>query len=197
MPPATTIPTAIETATPTTTAAISGLIMTDGPGLDRGLQSWRGAPLALHVMMRLSPQVADIMINTNRNIGPYEGFGVAVWPDEMQGLSGALAGIQTGLQHCDTRFMVSVPCDAPELPHDLVQRLSSALLMQGADLAMAVSGEGAERQVHPDFCLMESSLLENLTHFLRSGGRERAAWHASLQVAEVPFASSAPFKTAP
>jgi molybdopterin-guanine dinucleotide biosynthesis protein A len=193
MQAATTIPTATTTATPAT----SGLILTDGPGLDRGLRSWRGAPLALHVMMRLSPQVADIMINANRNIGPYEGFGVAVWPDEMQGLSGALAGIQTGLQHCDTRFMVCVPCDAPELPHDLVQRLATALLTQGADLAVAVSGEGAQRQIHPDFCLMESSLLENLTYFLRSGGRERAAWHAALQVAEAPFESNAGFKTAP
>ena len=189
MQPATTIPTA--------TSTISALILTGGPGPDRGLQSWRGAPLALHVMMRLSPQVADTMINANRNIAPYEGFGVAVWPDEMQGLSGALAGIQTGLQHCDTRFMVSVPCDAPDLPHDLVQRLAAALLEQGADLALAVSGEGLERQVHPDFCLMESSLLENLTHFLRSGGRERDAWHASLQVAEAQFDSIASFNKAP
>lgn len=189
--------TTTSTTAPTAISTVSGLILTSGPGPDRGLQAWRGAPLALHVMMRLSPQVADVMINANRNIGPYEGFGVAVWPDEIQGWGGALAAIQTGLQHCDTRFMVSVPCDAPELPHDLVQRLAAGLLAQGADLALAVSGEGAERQVHPDFCLMESSLLENLTHFLRSGGRERAAWHASLQVAEVPFDSIAAFKAAP
>lgn len=192
-------PTATLTTTLTTTptAAIKGLILTNTAGPDRGLQPLRGAPLALHVMMRLAPQVADIMINANRNIGPYEGFGVAVWPDEMQGASAALAGIQTGLQHCETRFMVSVPCDAPDLPHDLVQRLAGALLEQDADLAVAVTGEGTMRQIHRDFCLIEASLLEHLTHFLRSGGHELAAWHASLRVAEVTFDANEAFNRAP
>lgn len=185
----------IATAISTT----SGLILAgiQAHGIDHGLRNFRGAPLALHVMMRLSPQVADIMINANRNIGPYEGFGVAVWPDETQGLSGTLAGILTGLQHCDTPFMACVPCDAPDLPHDLVQRLADALLAQDADLAVAVTGEGALRRVHLDFCLVQSSLLENLTHFLRSGGRELDAWHASLTVAEARFDSPAAFNAAP
>jgi molybdopterin-guanine dinucleotide biosynthesis protein A len=183
----------------TAISSTSGLILAGAPdqGIDRGLRNFRGAPLALHVMMRLSPQVADIMINANRNIGPYEGFGVAVWPDEMQGLSGALAGILTGLQHCDTRYLVCVPCDAPDLPPDLVQRLADALLVQQADLAVAVTGDGAERRVHAHFCLMQASLLEHLTHFLRSGGHALDAWQASLKVAEAPFDSPASFHTAP
>ena len=155
---------------------------------DRGLQNFRGAPLLLHVIMRLGPQVADSMINANRNIGPYEGFGLPVWPDEMQSLSGsALTGIQTGLQHCDTRYLASVPCDRHDLPLDLVQRLESELLAQQADLAVAVTGSGAERVVYNDLCLMETILLENLTAFLRGGGRDIKAWHATLKVAEVQF----------
>ena len=181
----------------TSISATSGLILAGAPdqGTDRGLRNFRGAPLALHVMMRLSPQVADIMINANRNIGPYEGFGVAVWPDETQGFGTALAGILTGLQHCDTRFMACVPCDAPDLPHDLVQRLADALLEGQADLAVAVTGDGAARHIHADFCLMEAALLEHLTRFLRSGGREINAWHASLKVAEARFDSPAPFNS--
>jgi molybdopterin-guanine dinucleotide biosynthesis protein A len=155
---------------------------------DRGLQNFRGSPLLLHVIMRLGPQVADSMINANRNIGPYEGFGLAVWPDEMQSLTGsALTGIQTGLQHCDTHYLVSVPCDRHDLPLNLVQRLASELLAQQANLAVAVTGNGAERIVYRDMCLMDTTLLENLTAFLRGGGRDIEAWHATLKVAEVQF----------
>lgn len=183
----------------TAISTTSGLILAGAQthGAERGLRNFRGAPLALHVIMRLSPQVTDIMINANRNIGPYESLGVAVWPDEMQGLSTALPGILTGLQHCDTRFMVCVPCDAPDLPHDLVQRLADTLLEQEADVVVAVTGDGAARHIHADFCLMEAALLEHLTHFLRSGGRELHAWHASLKVAEARFDVLASFNTAP
>lgn len=170
-------------------SAITGIILAGerNEGQDRGLQNFRGAPLTLHVMMRLAPQVVDIMINANRNIGPYEGFGVPVWPDDMQGLHSALSGFHTGLQHCDTPYLACVPCDRHDLPPDMVQRLADQLLAQGADIAVAVTGCAALRQVHADVCLMDATLLENLTRFLRGGGRDVAAWHATLKVAEVTF----------
>ena len=36
--------------------------------VDKGLQMFRDAPMALHVLMRLSPQVGYIMINANQNL---------------------------------------------------------------------------------------------------------------------------------
>lgn len=175
---------------------ISGLILgSRSSGIDQGLQNFRSAPMALHVMMRLAPQVVDLMINANRHIGAYEGFGVPVWPDEMQAVTGPLAGIHTGLLHCDTEFIVSVPCNAPLAPHDLVQRLADGLLAQGGDLAIAVTGAAATRQAHPIFCLMKSTLLEHLTHYLRSGGgSDIEAWHATLKVAEVHFDDESNFR---
>lgn len=174
------------------TSQITGLILAGGRGtrmgtIDKGLQLFRDAPMALHVLMRLSPQVGYIMINANQNIAPYEGFGVPVWQDEMQGFAGPLAGLQTGLIHCETDYLVTAPCDSPFLPTDLVQRLADGLEENNADLAVAVTGSGDTRQAHPVFCLVKASLLPHLTLYLQEGGRKFDKWYSSLAVAEVHF----------
>ena len=181
------------------TEQITGLILAGGRGtrmghVDKGLQTFRGGPMALHVMMRLQPQVGELMINANQNLGPYESFGLPVWPDEMQGYAGPLAGMQTGLIHCTTDYLVTAPCDSPFLPADLVERLSQGLLEADADVAVAVTGEGATRQAHPVFCLMKASLLQHLSEYLRDGGRKVDAWYASLKAAEVQFDDEAAFR---
>ncbi|MGV3653274.1 MAG: molybdenum cofactor guanylyltransferase MobA [Noviherbaspirillum sp.] len=178
---------------------ITGLILAGGRGsrmgsVDKGLQAFRGAPMALHVMMRLRPQVGQLMINANQNLGPYEAFGVPVWPDDMQGFAGPLAGLQTGLARCETEYLVSAPCDSPFLPHDLVQRLGEGLLGRDADLAVAVTGAGEKRQAHPVFCLAKAALLSHLSDYLRSGGRKFDAWYATLRVAEVDFPDEDAFR---
>ncbi len=174
------------------TSQITGLILAGGRGtrmgtVDKGLQLFRDAPMALHVLMRLSPQVGYIMINANQNIAPYEGFGVPVWQDEIQGFAGPLAGLQTGLIHCETDYLVTSPCDSPFLPKDLVERLADGLEQNNADIAVAVTGEGATRQAHPVFCLVKASLLPHLTLYLQEGGRKFDKWYSSLAVAEVHF----------
>jgi molybdopterin-guanine dinucleotide biosynthesis protein A len=168
---------------------ITGLILAGGRGtrmgtVDKGLQLFRDAPMALHVLMRLSPQVGYIMINANQNIAPYEAFGV---PDEMQGFAGPLAGLQTGLIHCETDYLVTSPCDSPFLPKDLVERLADGLEQNNADIAVAVTGEGETKQAHPVFCLVKASLLPHLTLYLQEGGRKFDKWYSSLAVAEVHF----------
>jgi molybdenum cofactor guanylyltransferase len=181
------------------TSQVTGLILAGGRGtrmgtLDKGLQMFRGAPMALHALMRLSPQVGYVMINANQNIAPYEGFGVPVWQDEMQGFAGPLAGLQTGLIHCETDYLVTVPCDSPFLPTDLVARLGAALEENDADLAVAVTGEGETRQPHPVFCLARASLLPHLTLYLQDGGRKFDTWYSSLKAVEVHFDDESAFR---
>jgi molybdopterin-guanine dinucleotide biosynthesis protein A len=176
---------------------ITGLVLAGGRGsrmgnVDKGLQTFRNAPMVLHVIMRLSPQTGCLMINANQNLGPYEGFGLPVWPDQIAGFEGPLAGLQTGLAHCDTEYLVTAPCDSPFLPDDLVARLADAL--GEADLAVAVTDDGNRRQPHPVFCLMRASLLSHLTLFLQEGGRKIDAWYKSLDVVEVVFPDEAAFR---
>jgi molybdopterin-guanine dinucleotide biosynthesis protein A len=179
------------------TSQITGLILAGGLGsrmgnLDKGLQTFRGAPMILHAIMRLSPQTGYLMINANQNLGPYEGFGFPVWPDQMTGFEGPLAGLQTGLARCETDYLVTAPCDSPFLPEDLVERLADAL--GNADLAVAVTDDGNRRQPHPVFCLMKASLLPHLTLFLQEGGRKIDAWYRSLDFVEVVFPDEDAFR---
>jgi molybdopterin-guanine dinucleotide biosynthesis protein A len=161
--------------------------------VDKGLQILAGQPMTLHVLQRLQPQVKRVLINANQNLASYEAFGTPVFPDVIEGFAGPLAGLQTGLMHCKTPYLVTAPCDSPFVPTDLVQRLQDALLTQVADVAVAVTGQGTNRQVHPVFCLMRVAVLPHLTAFLQAGGRKVGAWHASLKVAEVHFADDRAF----
>ncbi len=123
---------------------ITGLILAGGRGsrmggVDKGLQNHLGMPLALHALLRLAPQVGDVMINANRNLGAYESMGVPVWPDALPDYAGPLAGFLTGLERCETPYLVTVPCDSPRFPLDLVARLAEALEAQDAEIAIAAT----------------------------------------------------------
>lgn len=178
---------------------ITGLILAGGRGsrmghVDKGLQNFRGAPMVLHVIMRLSPQVGTIIINANQNLSPYESFGLPVWPDQLTGFEGPLAGLQTGLVHCETDFLVTSPCDSPFLPDDLVARLAESLHAQDAEVAVAFTGEGETLQRHPVFMLMRTTVLPHLTQYLQEGGRKIEKWYRSLRFVEVHFQDEDAFR---
>jgi len=163
-------------------------------GVDKGLQPFRGTTMVEHVIRRLAPQVSGLMINANQNLDAYQRFGLPVWPDQLSGFEGPLAGLQTGLAHCATDYLVSAPCDSPFLPPDLVERLGRALSEQDAELAVAVTEEGVKRQPHPVFCLMKTSLASSLGAYLQAGGRKIEAWYRSLKFVEVDFPDEAAFR---
>jgi molybdenum cofactor guanylyltransferase len=171
---------------------ITGLILAGGRGsrmggVDKGLQNHQGIPLAMHALLRLGPQVGQLMINANRNLGAYESMGVPVWPDALPDYPGPLAGFLAGLEHCETPYLVTVPCDTPGFPPDLVERLAAALEENDADIAMAATVESDEQQVQPVFCLMKTTLMESLVKFTQSGQRKIDRWTAQHHCVEVPF----------
>ena len=178
---------------------ITGLILAGGRGsrmggVDKGLQTFNGMPLALHTLTRLQMGggVGSVMINANRNLSAYESFGASVWPDGMADYAGPLAGFLTGLERCETPYLVTVPCDTPLLPLDLVQRLAQALEAADADIAMAAAPEtdkAGQVQVRPQpvFCLLRVELLESLLNFTQDGGRKIDAWTALHHTVLVPF----------
>lgn len=171
---------------------ITGLVLAGGRGsrmggVDKGLQNLNGLPMALHALMRLQPQVGAVLINANRNLAAYESFGVPVWPDALPDFPGPLAGFMAGLEHCETPWLVTVPCDTPRFPDDLVARLAAAADEAGADVAMPITEEDGRPQVQPVFCLMKASLLESLVRFTGEGGRKIDRWTAQHRCVEVPF----------
>jgi molybdenum cofactor guanylyltransferase len=178
---------------------ITGLILAGGRGsrmggVDKGLQNHRGLPLAMHALMRLQPQVGAMLINANRNLGAYEALGAPVYPDSIDNFAGPLAGVLVGLEQCQTPWLVSVPCDTPDFPLDLVEQLARAADEQQADIAYAVTTEADGReQSHPVFCLLKNELLESLVVFLQGGGRKIDAWFAQHKAVGVLFADAQAF----
>lgn len=173
---------------------ITGLILAGGmgrrmDGRDKGLQPFRGKPMAVWSIERLAPQVDALLINANQNIETYAAFGYPVMPDRIGGFAGPLAGLHTGLLAAETPLLVTVPCDSPFLPDDLVARLLGALNERDASLTVAKTGD----QAHPVFSLVRREVLEGLTAFLESGGRKIDAWYAALKVVEVPFEDEGAF----
>lgn len=187
---------------------VTGLILAGGRGtrmgrVDKGLQPFRGTTLAAHVLARLSPQVATVAINANRNLPQYQALGGSspVLPDYLDGFAGPLAGLQVGLQFCPTELLLTAPCDSPFFPADLAERLHAAMQEHGADMAMAVTMERDQeqpdaapyRQPHPVFALLKASVLPQLDAYLDTGARRMEGFFNTLKVAEVLFEDSAAF----
>jgi len=189
-----------DTTAPTAIAApdITGLVLAGGRasrmgGVDKGLQTHRGMPMALYTLLRLQRQVGVVMVNANRNLAAYEAMGVAVWPDALPDYPGPLAGMLAGLEHCETPWLLTVPCDTPDFPDDLAARLGQAVAEQGADIAMAATREDGVLRNQPVFCLMRSMLMEDLMACLQAGERKIDRWTARHRCVSVEFDDPAAF----
>jgi molybdopterin-guanine dinucleotide biosynthesis protein A len=152
-------------------------------GVDKGLVELDGAPMVAHVLARLAPQVGDVLVNANQNAERYGSLGYRVVPDAVGDFAGPLAGLHAGMTAARSAFVVTVPCDSPFVPTDLVARLGAALERAGAQLAVARTFD----QPHPVFALVRRDVLPNLAAFLEGGGRKIDAWYAALAVVEVSF----------
>ncbi len=176
---------------------ITGIVLAGGRGsrmggVDKGLQLYNGTALAKHAIEQLQSQVGPLLINANRNLDTYEAWGSQVSADVLvdgiTDFAGPLAGFLVGLQHCTTPYLITVPCDTPRFPSDLVNRLADALSQQDADIAMVSSPdeEGVLRH-QPVFCLMKRELVKSLKAFTDAGGRKIGAWAVQHKLARVNF----------
>lgn len=168
--------------------AITGVVLAGGlgrrmGGVDKGLRSLHGRPMVAAVIERFAPQVSELLINANQNIGVYAQFGYRVVPDVIGGYAGPLAGLHAALTAATHPLVATAPCDSPFLPTDVVARLHDAMLAHQAQLAVAKTGQ----QAHPVFCLCQRDILPHLEQFLAGGGRKIDLWYATLRVVEVGF----------
>lgn len=165
---------------------ITGMVLAGGRGnrmggVDKGLQPFHGVPLALHALQRLQRQVGHCMLNANRSLEHYAQFGVPVHTDVLPDYAGPLAGFLTGLTHCSTDWLLTVPCDSPCFPQDLAARMTAVAAQQGAQIVLAAGpevGRDGTLQVRPQpvFALLHHSLLPSLQTFVHEGGRKIDAW---------------------
>jgi molybdopterin-guanine dinucleotide biosynthesis protein A len=171
---------------------ITGLVLAGGQGsrfggLDKGLIELHGRPMIEHVLSKLAPQVGKVLINANRNIESYAGYGYEVISDAHAGYQGPLAGIASGLRSATSEYLLCVPCDSPLLLPDLAERLYGACTQQAARIAIPDDGQ----RTHPVFALIECALRDSLENFLTGGDRKILRWMSGNQMITVDFSDAA------
>lgn len=166
-------------------------------GGDKCLRPLGGQPILQRVIERARPQVATLVLNANGDPARFAGFGLPVVGDVVPDHAGPLAGVLTGLEWAaahrpDCPWVASIATDTPFFPPDLVARLLTATVAEGALLACAASGG----QVHPVFGLWPVALAGELRRALvEEGLRKIDAWTARhrLAVVEFPVGAVDPF----
>ena len=171
---------------------VSAVILAGGMGRrmggqDKGQLELNGRPLIEYVLETIQPQVKTILINANRHQAEYAGYDYPVVPDLLQGYQGPLAGFATGMRAATTPYIVTLPCDGPFSPPDLVARLAAALEKEHADIAVAHDGE----RLQPVYALLPISLSASLESFLATGERKIDLWYAQHKIARVDFSDVA------
>jgi molybdenum cofactor guanylyltransferase len=170
------------------TGNITGIILAGGRarrmgGQDKGLIQLARKPMIEYVINAIDPQVDAIIINANRNQADYEKYGFPVVADQIEGYCGPLAGMASGLQAAKTPFVVTVPCDSPLIPDDLVQKLFSTLQDKDAEICTPLSNG----RLQPVFTLMKSELLPSMLDFLNNGERKIDKWFEKHRLAIADF----------
>ena len=178
---------------------IVGLLLAGGlsrrmGGGDKALRLLGEKTLLDHVIDRMRPQVAALVLNANGEPARFARFGLPVVSDSIAGFAGPLAGILAGLDWAaanrpDCTHIVSVATDAPFLPADLVAHLLEGMTNAGAELACAASGG----QSHPVIGLWPVNLREALREaVVAEGVRKVDQWTARYRLATVAFPDATP-----
>ena len=141
-------------------------------GENKGLARLAGKPMVQHVLERL-PTTANIIISANADIKRYEQFGYPVIPDALDGQLGPMNGIYSALLATQSEWLLTVPCDIPNLPMDYCTRMAN----QATDARAYVASDG--QRLHNGCCLLHTSLQADLLQHLE---QQKLAMHGFLQM---------------
>jgi molybdopterin-guanine dinucleotide biosynthesis protein A len=173
---------------------IAGVLLAGGlsrrmGGGDKCLRPIGGRTILEHIVERVRPQVAPLVLNANGDPSRFDAFGLPVVGDTVEGFAGPLAGVLSGLEWVhknapECGWLASFPTDSPFLPLDLVKRLADAVARTGADLACAASGGRA----HPVIGLWPVRLAGDLRRaMVEEDIRKVDAWTGRYRLEQVSF----------
>ena len=167
----------------------SALILAGGQGQrmggqDKGWVRWRGTPLIEHALDRVRAQTvapAEILISANRHVDEYAMTGARVVQDLRAGFAGPLAGIEAGLRHAKSDWVLVTTCDMPLIPLNLLEKIYAGL----SDRQVVVAQ--VNQKLSPLTILLSRFLVKSVSAYLDSGHAAVKPWLESLDVAVVEF----------
>jgi len=157
---------------PVTAIVLAGGLARRFKGEDKGLLELAHRPLAGWVADGLRGHAAEIVISANRNLLRYARLGHTVVPDHLPDYPGPLAGLLAAARTAQQEWLLTVPCDAPFLPLDLVMHLHDHARAASVPLARAADETGT----HFAIMLVHRELMDDLAEYVRQGGRRVQAW---------------------
>ena len=101
-----------------------------------------------------------------------------------------VAGLLAGMQAASTDWVVTVPCDSPNFPLDLVARMVDVARANPCTLLVVAQ---TPVQTHPVFMLAHRDLTPQLAAFLASGERKMGFWQKQNGAVFADFADEAAF----
>ena len=137
-------------------------------GQDKGLILYQNKPLIEHLLKRITPQVASVIISANRNHNIYASYGYPVIQDAMADYQGPLAGFSSAMSIAKTDYIITLPCDGPFISDDLVARLQICLQKNPSKIIVAHDG----KHLQPTYAMIPISKLSKLNQYLDNGGRK-------------------------
>ncbi len=184
-------------ATPAIPAVVlaGGLARRMGGG-DKALLALDGRPLLAHVLARLAPQAAPLVINANGDPQRFAAFGLTVIADTVADHPGPLAGVLAGLEwaaRAGHEAIATAAADTPFVPADLVERLKAAAVAAGTDLAIAATREDGALRPHPTFGLWPVARRDALAEALAQGVRKVRAFCGAQGAATAVFPDASAF----
>ncbi len=156
-------------------------------GSNKGLVILAGQPMIQHVLQRLQPQIQNIVISANDELDQYAQFNCPIIADEIPGFAGPLAGIYSVMSRMATDWLLTVPCDTPNIPADYVARMQRA----GYENHLCVAHDGIRQQ--SGFCLIHKSLLTELQAAIRNKQLAVHRFLAAHAVTEVDFSDASEY----
>lgn len=171
-----------------TTLPVSAIILAGGRatrfgGEDKGLIALAGRPLVDWVARRLAGRVDEILVSANRETARYAALGFDVVADTLADYPGPIAGFVAAGHQARNEWLLTVPCDCPFLPDDLVPRLLDAAVNKGMDLVRAADAKA----VHYTVMLARRGLIADAEAFLAAGGRKVQTWQERHVCGKVRF----------
>ncbi len=163
---------------------LAGGLATRMGGGDKGLLPWRGGTLLGAVIARIAPQVGPLALNANGDPGRFAAFGLPVLADPVPDNPGPLAGVLAAMDWAAARGLprvLTVPTDAPDLPHDLAARLA---VTDPGKVAVAAGADGA---LHPTVALWPTQAAAPLRAALNRGDRRVRGFAATIGLVAVGF----------
>lgn len=156
-------------------------------GQNKGLLKFQGRALIEHVVERVEPQVAELVISANRDTEKYQEYSKNVVGDAQTSYQGPIAGILASLKAIQHQKNIAAAlictCDTPKLPQTLFTRLNAALKHRGELISVAHDGNRTQN-LH---CLMRREAWPSLLEFYNNGGRAMHRWYNEIELIEVSF----------